>query len=113
MNSLEEARRIINEVDEKMAELFCARMRAVETVCAYKMEHGLPILDEAREAEVIRRNSERVDDEVLREYYVQFLTGNMALSRAYQDRMMHGRPVDGSDSYYRPAMPTGLCNDIK
>ena len=47
-NKLEEARNIINEVDAKMAELFLKRMRAAELVCDYKMEHGLPILDEKR-----------------------------------------------------------------
>ena len=44
-NKLEEARKMINEVDSQMAELFVKRMRAVEAVCEYKMEFGLPILD--------------------------------------------------------------------
>ena len=52
-NKLEEARKIINEVDEKMAELFVKRMRAAEMVYEHKKEFGLPILDEAREAAVI------------------------------------------------------------
>jgi len=93
MTSLEEARKIINEVDAKMAELFCARMRASETVCAYKASHGLKIRDPEREAEVIRRNSELIEDKVLREYYVQFLSENMALSRAYQERLTSGMKV--------------------
>ena len=45
-SKLEEARIIINEVDAQMAELFVKRMRAAEMVCAYKKEHGLPILDQ-------------------------------------------------------------------
>ena len=93
MNSLEEARKIINEVDAKMAELFCERMRAAEVVCEYKAKHGLKIRDDEREAEVIRRNSELVDDKVLREYYVEFLSENMALSRAYQERLISGMKV--------------------
>ncbi len=93
MNSLEEARKIINEVDAKMAELFEKRMSAARTVAEYKMEHGLKIYDAAREEEVIRRNSELIDDTELREYYVNFLKNNMAVSRSYQDRVMSGMKV--------------------
>ena len=48
-NKLEEARRIIDEVDAQMAELFVKRMRAAEMVYAYKSERGLPIMDQKRE----------------------------------------------------------------
>ena len=37
-NKLEEARKIINEVDLQMAELFEKRMRAAEMVYEYKKE---------------------------------------------------------------------------
>ena len=93
MSSLEEARKIINEVDSKMAELFVKRMRAAEMVAEYKKEHGLKIFDAAREDEVIRRNSELVEDKEIREYYVNFLKNNMAVSRDYQDRLMSGMRI--------------------
>ena len=92
-NKLEEARRIINEVDHEMAELFVKRMRAVETVFDYKKEQGLPILDEKREAAVIERNSANVSDEVLKGYYIDYLKQVMAISRAYQHRMQSGLKV--------------------
>ena len=69
-NKLEEARRIINEVDLQMAELFVKRMRAAELVCEHKMEYGLPILDQKREDAVIESNSALVDDEILKGYYM-------------------------------------------
>ena len=56
-NKLDEARRIINEVDSKMAELFLQRMKAAELVYEHKKEFGLPVLDQAREDAVIERNS--------------------------------------------------------
>ena len=93
MDSLEQARSIINEVDREMAELFVRRMRAAETVAAFKQEKGLPILDSEREAEVVRRNAEQVEDPTLREYYVNFIRNNMALSRAYQSRLIEGMKV--------------------
>ena len=62
-NKLEEARKIINEVDSQMAELFLKRMKAAELVYEHKKELGLPILDEKRESEVIERGATLVEDE--------------------------------------------------
>ena len=90
---LDKARKIINEVDAEMRELFIKRMRAAEMVAEYKQERGLAILDASRENEIIRRNSEKVEDEVLREYYVSFLRNNMSVSRAYQSRLIEGMRV--------------------
>lgn len=92
-NSLENARKIINEVDAEMAKLFEKRMEAVKIIAKYKAERGLPILDESREKEVIRVNSSKVDDDELREFYVNFLRGNMAVSRSYQSRIVNGLRV--------------------
>ncbi len=88
MDLLEQARAIINETDRQMAELFVRRMDAAVMVAEYKKQNGLPILDEAREAEVVRRNAEQVADPVVREYYVNFIRNNMKLSRDYQSRIM-------------------------
>lgn len=93
MNTLEEARETINRVDSEMAKLFTERMRAAEQVAAYKKEHGLPITDAEREAAVIRQGAEKVDDPILREYYVRFIQETMALSRAYQTRLLRGMRV--------------------
>lgn len=93
MNSLEKARETINRVDSEMAALFTERMRAAEQVAAYKKEHGLPITDAEREAAVIRNGAQQVDDPILREYYVRFIQETMALSRAYQSRLLEGMRV--------------------
>ncbi len=92
-NSLDKARKKINEIDQKMAELFVERMRECEAVAEYKKERGLAILDPSREEEVLRRNGALVEDEVLREYYMTFMRNNMAVSRSYQSRLMEGMKV--------------------
>ena len=92
-NSLDKARKEINEIDSEMAKLFVRRMRAAEAVAEYKKERGLAIFDPVREEEVIRKNSAKVEDELLRAYYVNFLQNNMAVSRAYQSRLMEGMKV--------------------
>ncbi|MBR4887831.1 MAG: chorismate mutase [Clostridia bacterium] len=92
-NKLEEARKIINEVDAQMAELFVRRMRAAELVYEHKKEFGLPILDQKREEAVIEKNSAQIEDDVLKGYYIDFLKQTMAISRAYQYRMQSGLRV--------------------
>ena len=87
INKLEEARKIINEVDSQMAELFVRRMKAAEMVYEHKKEFGLPILDPKREEAVIAKNSALIEDEVIKGYYIDYLKHLMSLSRAYQYRM--------------------------
>lgn len=93
MSSLDEARREINEVDKQMAELFTRRMVAAETIVSYKAEHGLPILDKAREEQVVERNAALIDDPTIREYYVTYIRNTMAVSRSYQAQLLQGMRV--------------------
>ena len=93
MDGLQEARKIINEVDAQMAQLFVRRMQAAEMVAEYKQAHGMPILDAAREEEVIRNGAERVERDELRGYYMDFMRDTMAISRRYQQKLLHGMKV--------------------
>lgn len=92
-NKLDKARKIINEVDSQMAELFVKRMRAAEMIYEHKKEFGLPILDQAREQAVIEKNTELIDDDVLKGYYIDYIKNMMSISRAYQYRMQSGLKV--------------------
>ena len=93
MDSLKNARTKINEIDAKMAELFTERMKAAAEIAEYKKERGLPIYDKAREDEVILKNSALVEEEEIREFYVNFLKSNMSISRAWQERLISGMKV--------------------
>lgn len=93
MNELEVARSIINEVDSEMARLFEKRMKASELVAKYKREHGLSILDTSREDEIIKKNSTLINNDTIKEYYVEFLKKNMEISRSYQARLNTGMRV--------------------
>ncbi len=90
MDQLNEARNTINEIDRQMAELFERRMDAASAIAAYKAAHGLPILDQAREEALIKRNTAYILDPDLRPYYVNFLKGCMSASRAYQECLTSG-----------------------
>ena len=93
MNKLEKARLEINEIDRQMASLFEKRMKAVEDICAFKAENGLPIEDNSREQAVIEKNSAFVGDDIIREFYIPFIKSNMAISKLYQHRLMQGMRV--------------------
>ena len=58
MCDIKAARETINKADKEIAKLFTERMHAVRKVFAYKKEHGLPIFDERRERELLRKNTE-------------------------------------------------------
>ena len=92
-SKLEEGRKIINEVDTQMAELFVKRMHAAEMIYEHKKEYGLPILDQKREDQVIAANAAHIEDETLKGYYIDYLKNLMSISRAYQYRMQNGLKV--------------------
>ena len=93
MTELEKARQIINSVDRQMAELFEQRMDAAKKVAEYKRLHGIQVTDAAREAEVIKRNSELIKNEDYKSYYINFLQHNMDVSKNYQHRLLEGMRV--------------------
>ena len=94
MDKLQEARKIIDKVDTEMAQLFARRMEAVETVAAYKRDHGLPIFDAAREEEVIRNGEARMERQELCRHYGDFLRSTMTISRNYQQELLCGMKLD-------------------
>lgn len=93
MSNLEEIRKEISAIDEEMAKLFERRMIACRDVAEYKKEHALPVLDAAREAEILAKGAGRVEDLTLREYYIGFMKDVMKTSRAYQTRLLEGMKV--------------------
>ena len=90
MTDLEKARSIIDKTDREMARLFEERMKAAQLVAKYKGERGLQVEDAQREKLIIERNSEYIQNDEFRSYYVQFMENTMAISRAYQHRLLDG-----------------------
>ena len=105
MNKLDQLRDNINKIDEEMAKLFVKRMEIVEGIAKYKQNTGKEVLDVTREKEVIEKNSKRVTDEKIKKYYVDFLEGNMEISRNYQkeilglNKIVGYQGIPGSFSY--------------
>ena len=93
MEKLTQARETISAIDKEIAALFEKRMDAVRMVSEYKIAHGLPIYDEARENALIERNSALIEDAELRPYYVDFLRNTMRVSRNFQAKLSEGMRV--------------------
>ncbi len=93
MTELEKARQTINQVDKEMARLFEKRMQAVKEVAEYKKLHGMQVFDSTREAEVIKRNSNLLQNEELKSYFINFIQSNMDISKKYQHRLLEGMKV--------------------
>ena len=93
MSDLKDIRKKINEIDEQMAKLFEERMKASAEVAEYKKEHALPIFDSSRETEVINKNLQYINDEELKQYYVNFLKSTMDISKSYQSSLLNGLKV--------------------
>lgn len=93
MSDLKDIRKKINDIDKEMAKLFEERMKASSEVAEYKKEHALPIFDSSRENEVINKNLEFIEDEKIKQYYVNFLQNTMDISKRYQSSLLNGLRV--------------------
>ena len=82
MRDLNEIRQEINEIDEKLTELFRRRMDCARDVAEYKKANDLPILNTEREREVLDRVQERGGEYGLPARLLY--TDIMELSRALQ-----------------------------
>ena len=54
---LSSLRETLNDIDSRIVDLYLRRMETVRQVGQYKREHGLPVLDTAREQELLDRVS--------------------------------------------------------
>ncbi|MBQ9730676.1 MAG: chorismate mutase [Bacilli bacterium] len=87
MKNIEELRKQINAIDEKMAKLFEERMECAKEIAKYKQENNLPILDQNRENSLISKNLSYVQDE-LKIYYEEYLKKTIELSKKYQEKII-------------------------
>ncbi|MBQ9115681.1 MAG: chorismate mutase [Clostridia bacterium] len=85
---LKECREKIDEINNEMLRLFCERMKVSRSVAEYKAANGLPILNKARERDIIYEMTEKAD-EGMENYVKTFYNVIMDLSRAYQGKLMN------------------------
>ena len=78
---LSEIRTKIDAVDNQLLDLFLQRMELSEEVAAYKNEHNLPILNKAREREILAKVTEKSGEKERYAYHLFSTLFELARSR--------------------------------
>lgn len=107
MSELDTLRSEIDEIDTQLTALFLRRMDVTARVGAYKQENGLPVLDEAREQEVLARKSAAVSDPARRADVTALYETIMGLSRRQQRNLVNEA---GNEGYRQiPGRPSPIA----
>ena len=77
----------IDRIDHQLVDLFTQRMETAAGIAAYKKEHGLPVLDPARERRKLEEVVEQAPEGV-KDYAASLYTLLFELSRGYQNRLL-------------------------
>ena len=84
---LKNLRKEIDAVDRQIVALFEKRMEISERIAAYKQKEGMPIRDEAREAEKIRQVQNLTHTDFNRQHIEELYTLLISLSRKLQEEL--------------------------
>ncbi len=95
---LQEIRRRLDEIDDRMAALLRERMRAVVRVSEIKRAEGLPVRDDRREREILAR-LQTAENGDFREAVGLLYETIFGLSRAEQERRLRrAAPGNGPET---------------
>ena len=84
-----ECRNEIDKIDKELVELLEKRMNVAKKVAEYKIKNNLPILNSTREAEVIKKNTDRLNNKEYSKLTEKFFTYLMELSRDLQSDIIN------------------------
>lgn len=88
MRELEDVRAELDRVDRELVRLFERRMALSREVARCKLAHGLPVLDAAREEQVLDSRVSMLNNPALGEDVRTLYVCIMALSRGEQERLL-------------------------
>ena len=88
MSKLEELRQSIDQIDQELVRLFERRMAVTHEVGEYKQANGIPVLDTAREREVLAKKVNLISNPDLQADVVQLYENIMAISRRRQQELI-------------------------
>ena len=93
--NIQDSRAEIDALNRELVQAFCRRMDLSADVAAYKLEHGLPVYDRAREREILCDMTDLAGEEY-RYYAKTFFTVLMDLSKAHQSALLAGSHAEGA-----------------
>ncbi len=94
LDKLEDLRKTIDEIDEKLVELLEDRMDIVEKVARFKIENKTPVFDGKREEEVIRNNTGRVKNKTYKKEIEDILTSIITSSKNRQREIITSESIE-------------------
>lgn len=98
MTELDHMRGEIDEIDATLASLFLRRMDVTRRVGEYKQAQGIPVLDTAREKEVLAKKAGLTGDPASRSDLTALFEAIMGISRRQQRRLVSEA---GNEAYTR------------
>ncbi|MCI8422826.1 MAG: bifunctional chorismate mutase/prephenate dehydratase [Lawsonibacter sp.] len=117
---LEALRGQIDEIDNKLVELFRERMEVCAQVAEYKKAHGLPVLAAGRERALLGKVTAQAGEE-LADYTQSLYRTILSASRSYQNAKLEGssaiydsiRKTLSETHQLFPQRPTVACQGIE
>lgn len=101
MEDLQELRGQIDDIDARIVALFEQRMAVTRKVGEYKLAHGIPVLDAAREREVLEKKTALLRDKELSSDVTALFECIMSRSRQQQRTLVkEGAEDPGLAGYY-------------
>lgn len=88
MASLDDYRKEIDSLDEKLISLFEKRMNMVLDVAEYKIQNNMEVFQNGRENEVLEKALHNLQNKDYEEEAVKFLSYTMELSRGLQNKLI-------------------------
>lgn len=83
---LKDLRVLIDEIDQKMKDLFLRRLEIAQLIKEYKLKNDLPVLDKKREEEMFKaKEKEFANNEKMYKYYEEFLKNIIKISKDFQN----------------------------
>ncbi len=91
MKNLDDLRKEIDSIDEKIIELYEKRLDVVKDVIEYKIENNIPILDSSRENLMLEKNLKKINNEEYKKYYLDVLKGYLKASKDLQKDILDNK----------------------
>lgn len=88
MEKLKICRDLIDSIDNSIIELYEKRMDIIKEITKYKIEKGLPVLDQNREDSMLKKNLDKIKNEEYKKYYKDVLAGYLKASKKMQEEIM-------------------------
>ncbi|MCU9534261.1 chorismate mutase [Streptococcus sp. CSL10205-OR2] len=86
--TLEKSRQAIDLIDKTLISLLEERMTLVSQVVAYKKSHNMPVLDQQREEDVLKKVTQEIKNDLYQEAIVATFKDIMFHSKKFQEERL-------------------------